>query len=230
MNFSNYWMNLIMECVSFVQFSILVNGCPTKFFEPSRGLRQGDPIFPYLFLFCANILSLALSKEEGMGKFKGLQVGRRGVSFTHLLFADDSLFFFQNDKASVHSLRNTIQWYCSVSGQCINFHKSELFCSPNIPTSNQESLASFLQVNLVQHPHKYFGMNLKLRGRRVADFQDIIDRVQNKLQGWKAKLLSQVGRTTLISSVLQALPLYSFSCFRIPKFVCNKLDEIVRSF
>lgn len=85
-------------------------------------------------------------------------------------------------------------------------------------------------MNLVQHPHKYFGMNLKLRGRRVADFQDIIDRVQNKLQGWKAKLLSQVGRTTLISSVLQALPLYSFSCFRIPKFVCNKLDEIVRSF
>lgn len=73
-------------------------------------------------------------------------------------------------------------------------------------------------------------MNLKLRGRRVADFQDIIDRVQNKLQGWKANLLSQVGRTTLISSVLQALPLYSFSCFRIPEFVCNKLDEIVRSF
>lgn len=140
MNFSNYWMNLIMECVSFVQFSILVNGCPTKFFEPSRGLRQGDPIFPYLFLFCANILSLALSKEEGMGKFKGLQVGRRGVSFTHLLFADDTLFFFQNDKASVHSLRNTIQWYCSVSGQCINFHKSELFCSPNIPTSNKNPL------------------------------------------------------------------------------------------
>ena len=64
----------------------------------------------------------------------------------------------------------------------------------------------------------------------MADFQDVIGKVQNKLQGWKAKLLSQAGRTTLISSVLQSLPLYTFSCFRIPDSVCPKLDEIVRCF
>ena len=78
-------------------------------------------------------------------------------------------------------------------------------------------------------PHRvqpYF----KLRGKRVVDFQDIIDKVQGKLQGWKAKLLSQAGRTTLISSVLQAMPLYTFSDFKVPKAVCNKLDAITRSF
>ena len=64
----------------------------------------------------------------------------------------------------------------------------------------------------------------------MAGFQDVIEKVQNKLQGWKAKLLSQAGRTTLISSVLQSLPLYTFSCVRIPDSVCSKLDETVRCF
>lgn len=152
------------------------------------------------------------------------------MTFTHLLFADNSLFFFQTDKNSLHNLRSTIHWYCSISGQCINFNKSELCCSPNIPQADQESLTLFLQVNLVQNPNKYLGLNFKLRGRRVSDFQDIIDKVHHKLQGWKAKLLSQAGRTTLISSVLQAMPLYTFSCMRVPETVYNKLDAIVRSF
>ena len=65
------------------------------------------------------------------------------------------------------------------------------------------------------NPSKYLGINFKLRGKRVADFQDIVDKVQGKFQGWKAKLLSQAGRTTLIASVLQAMPLYVFSCFKV---------------
>ena len=64
----------------------------------------------------------------------------------------------------------------------------------------------------------------------MVDFQDLVDRVQAKLKGWKAKLLFQASRATLISFVLQSMPLYTFSCFRVPKFVCNKLDAIIRAF
>ena len=160
----------------------------------------------------------------------GVKIGRNGISFTHILFADDSFFFFQNDKSSLNALKTTILWYCSLLGQSINFNKSELYCSPNISPNIQESLASTLQVNLVQEPSKYLGIKFKLRGKRVSDFQDLIDRVQAKLQGWKAKLLSQAGISTLISSVLQSMPLYSFSCFRIPEAVCNKLNAITRAF
>ena len=127
MNFSNKWVNWVMHCVNSVQFSLLINGSPSKPFNPSRGLRQGDPISPYLFLFCANILSLALTKEENQKRIRGIKVGRNGIPFTHLFFADDSLLFFQNDKASIHNLRKTILWYCSISGQSINLNKSDLF-------------------------------------------------------------------------------------------------------
>lgn len=99
-----------------------------------------------------------------------------------------------------------------------------------MPVEEQVSLSQNLQVNLVQTPSKYLGLNFKFRGRRVADFQNLIVRFQSKLQSWNAKLLSQAGRTTLISSILQAMPLYTFSCFRVPETVCKKLDSLTRAF
>ena len=93
--------------------------------------------------------------------------------------------------------------------------------------ADQELLALTLQVNLVQNPTKYLGMNFVLRGNRCADFQFLIDKLQSKLQGWKARLLSQAGRTTLTSSVLQSLPLYTFACFKVPESICNKMDSII---
>lgn len=205
MNFSNTQVNWVMQ--TSVQYSLLVNGSPTQPFNPSKVLRQEDPISPYLFLFCANILSLALTKDENQKNINGIRVGRNGVSFTHIFFADDSLFFFQNDKASLSNLRNTILWYCLISGQSINFNKSNMFCSPNIPQVIQESLALSLQVNLVQNPSKYLGINFKLRGRRVADFEDIIDRVQKKLQRWEGQTAfpSLQNHFDLISSTSHAL-------------------------
>ena len=170
MNFSSTWVNWVMECVTTIQYTLLLNGSPTEPFYPSRGIRQGDPISPYLFLLCAHILSIALTQAESQKKIRSIRIGRNGISFTPRFSWWLFIFFFQNDKCSVSNLKNTIMWYCSLSGQTINFDKSDLFCYPNIPLNTQESLASNLQVNLVQNPSKYLGINFKLRGRRVIDF------------------------------------------------------------
>ncbi|XP_050278159.1 uncharacterized protein LOC126719671 [Quercus robur] len=214
MKFEERWIQWIMECVTSVSYTLLVNGNLTSSFKPSQGLRQGDPLSPYLFLFCANILSIALLQAENQKQLKGVKIGRNGLSFTHLLFADDSLFFFKKDDMSVTKLIAILDWYCSISGQKINLAKSDLYCSPNMAAVDKESLASRLHVNLVQNPTKYLGMTFKMRGNRCADFHFLVDKLHSRLQGWKAKLLSQAGRTTLISSVLQSLPLYAFSCFK----------------
>ena len=190
MNFSSTGINWIMECISLVQYVILLNGSPTKFFYPSKGLRQGDPISPYLFLLCTNILSIALTQAEKQKQIKGITVGRRGVTFTHLLFANDFIFFFEYDKQSLSRFKEIIMWYCSLSGQCINFAKSKIFCTPNIPPNIQQSLAESLKVNIVLRPSKYLGTEFKLKGRRVMDFQDLVDKMQAKLQRWKARIVS----------------------------------------
>ena len=203
MNFGTTWVNWIMECISTVQYSLLVNGSPSKPFHLSRGLRQGDPISLYLFLFYANILSLALTREENQKNLKGVKIGRNGLSFTHILFADDSFIFFQNDNRSFIALKKkTILRYCSLSRKSTNFNKSELFCSPNIDPGIQDSLASSLQVKLVQDPSKYLGINFKLRGNRISNFQDIIDRVKTSgLEGKSAVLSWQMYLDLLCSSL-----------------------------
>ncbi|KAK7859096.1 putative ribonuclease h protein, partial [Quercus suber] len=98
------------------------------------------------------------------------------------------------------------------------------------PIEEYVELANSLRVNLVQQPSKYLGVHFKLRGNRIADFQFLIDKLQAKLHRWKMKLLSQAGRTTLIAFVLQSLPLYSFSCFKVSDAVCSKMDFIIRAF
>ena len=105
-----------------------------------------------------------------------------------------------------------------------------MFCSPTMLVKEQIGFARTLQVNLVQQPNRYLIVQFKLRGNRIANFQFLIVKLKAKVQGWKMKLLSQAGRTTLIASILQSLPLYSFSCFKVPKHVCYKMDSIIRAF
>ena len=90
MNFSNTWVNWIMECVIIVKYSLLINGIPTQTIHPTRGNKQRDPSSPYLFLLWANILSIALTQAEDIRLIKGISIGRQDVSFTHLFF-----FFLQ---------------------------------------------------------------------------------------------------------------------------------------
>ena len=94
MKFDPKWITWIMECVTSIHYTLLVNGNLKKSFKPSKGLRQQDPLFPYLFLMCANILSISLLQAEMSNLIKGVEVGRNGCAFTHLLFVDDSLLFF----------------------------------------------------------------------------------------------------------------------------------------
>ena len=97
-----------MECVFTVEYTLLLNGSMTRSFKPSQGLRQGDPLSPYLFLLCANVLSISLTQVEELKKIKGVKVGRSGLSFSHLLFADDSLLFFRKDNVSVENLQSIL--------------------------------------------------------------------------------------------------------------------------
>jgi len=93
MGFHDKWISLIMMCVTTVSYSVLINGEPKGRIVPSRGLRQGDPISPYLFLLCAKGLSAMIKKEEREGHLRGIAVCKGASRISHLLFADDSIVF-----------------------------------------------------------------------------------------------------------------------------------------
>lgn len=127
------WIDTVMRCVTNVRYAVRVNGELTQPVIPSRGIRQGDPISPYLFFLCTEGLSGLLFQKEACGKLHGIRNGRHGPSISHLLFADDSIFFAKSDPQSVASLEATLSSYYAGSGQAINKDKSAVFFGNHCP-------------------------------------------------------------------------------------------------
>src|SRR3954469_23205495 len=100
-----------MACVTTVLYSIRFNGHLLESFTPSRGLRQGDPLSPYLFLFCVEGFSALLKKAQQDHIIRGVNFGRTGPMVTHLLFVDDSIVFLEGSVESLQALRNILVVY-----------------------------------------------------------------------------------------------------------------------
>jgi hypothetical protein len=129
MGFCEQWINLIMECVTSVGYRIKVNGELSEGFKPERGLRQGDPLSPYLFLLCAEGFSALLQQAEQEGKIAGVKVCPGAPSVLHLLFVDDSLILIRTTEGDTKQLRDILDLYECCSGQMINIKQNQRYCS-----------------------------------------------------------------------------------------------------
>lgn len=121
--FSETWIGWIMATVIMVKYSVLINGNPQGYIIPQRGLRQGDPLSPYLSILCADVMSHLLDFKARKGKINGIKIGNVVPRITHLLFADDSLFFCQANQKSCLAIKEIFRTYEMCSGQMINSEK-----------------------------------------------------------------------------------------------------------
>ena len=108
-----------------------MNGEPKGMIVPSRGIRQGDPLSPYLFLFCAEGLNALLQNAATIGDIQGFSVCRNGPKLTHLLFADDCLIFCRSTLEECNKVQELLAYYEVASGQVINKEKTTLCFSRN---------------------------------------------------------------------------------------------------
>ena len=230
MGFCEAWVKLMMGCISIATYSILINGEPQGNIVPTRELRQGDPLSPYLFLLCTKAFYGLLKKVEDMGEIKGVSISRNGPKLTHLLFADDSLIFCRAQDNDCQKLLEILNTYERASGQQINRDKTTLFFSKSTSPDMQESIKQALGVSVVQQYEKYLGLPSFIGRKKKEGFDNIKQRVWKKLQGWEGKLLSQVGREVLIKAVAQALPTYTMSCFKLPIGLCHEIEALIKKF
>lgn len=138
MGLSERMTKLIINCVRSVSFSILVNG--ENPFVPSWGLRQGEPLFPYLFLLCTEGLIKLFTKAERKKEITGIKVCRKAPIVTHLLFPDDSVIFCKRDVQENERVQALLHKYEMVSGQMLNKDKTSLTFSKNTPLRHKGDL------------------------------------------------------------------------------------------
>ena len=202
MGIDNIWISLICSCIQTISFSVLVNGEPCGNFTPKRGLHQGDPLSPYLFLLCAGGLHSLIQQTKTLGAIKGVSLCNAGPKVSHLFFVDDSLLFCQATSQECTHILETLKQYEETSGQQIKRGKTQLFFSPNTKTYMQEEIKNLLGVAATTNHEKYLGLPSFLGKGKKQSFGYIRERIWHKMQGWKERLLSQGGREVLIKAVL----------------------------
>lgn len=227
LGFCQGWIQLMMKCVTSVKYQIKVNGALSQAFIPERGLRQGDPLSPYLFLLCAEGFSALLSRAEVDGLISGVKICRNAPSISHLLFADDSLILIQAKGEDATQLRGILELYERCSGQMINKSKSAILFSPNTADDDRAAVKLILDIQKETMSEKYLSLPVHIGRSRTKAFSYLKDRVWKKIQGWKERFLSWAGKEILIKAIAQAIPTFAMGCFDITKTLCDQIGAMI---
>ena len=231
MGFGSRWKSWIRTCISSVRFSVMVNGSPSGFFGSSRGIRQGDPLSPLLFLLVMEILSKMLHRTEEAGFIRGFKAGHGvedDIHVSHLLFADDTTVFCDAEHEQLLHQRMVLSCFEAVTGLGVNMSKSELV--PMGEVLNVSHLAGTLCCRIGSLPMSYLGLPLGASFKASSVWNPILEKIERRLAGWKKLYLSKGGRITLLKSTLASLPTYYLSLFTIPKHVDARIEKLQRNF
>ncbi|XP_074278272.1 uncharacterized protein LOC141601866 [Silene latifolia] len=230
LNLPGSMVHLIMSTIETVTYDILINGAPMEKFKPRCGIRQGDPLSPYIFALCTEVLSQMILYAQDGNFIKGIKICKNGPDISHLLFADDSLFFIRGDYGDLDFLMNIIDEYCVASGQCINTDKSSILFSPNCSLMTVKKCLTEYKFASKNDLGNYLGLPTSIGSSKRDLFKFLVDKTKRRLSSWNNILLSSAGKLTLIRSVLSSLSLFSLSVFRIPVSVTSKLQSLMVHF
>lgn len=220
-----------MNCITTASFSILLNGKPSGNILPKRGIRQGDPLSPYIFILCMEPLIrhlnvLALKSKTHVG----LLSSPLGFRISNLMFADDCLIFGKASCSAARRISKVLDDFAKASGQKINFHKSSVYFSKKVTSNDRSSIYNILNIQHKATIGKYLGIHNIIFWKDPVNANELLLRISKKLAGWKSNTLSRAGKLTLIKTNLSGMPNHVMTCFKCTPKLTKNLDQENRRF
>uniref|UniRef100_A0A0V0IEX1 Putative ovule protein n=1 Tax=Solanum chacoense TaxID=4108 RepID=A0A0V0IEX1_SOLCH len=228
--FSERIIDMIVRLISNNWYSVLMNGKPFGFFQSSRGLKQGDPLSPTLFIIAAEVLTRALNGLYENAEFKGFGLPKWSPQINHLSYADDTIIFCSGHPKSMRMMMSVLRRYERVSGQMINIDKSICYLHEKVPITVCNQIKRITGVRQGNFPFTYLGCPIFYGKQNKRHFELLIKKVVKRMAMWQNRLLSYGGRYILISHVLQSKPMYLLSAMNPPVSVLNQLHKLFAKF
>jgi hypothetical protein len=199
-------------------------------FSPTRGLRQGDPLSPFLFLFVADGLSSLLEHEVQQGGLSAIKVCRNAPGISHLLFADDTLLFFRASTEEAARVKHVIEAFETGTGQLINPSKCSISFAASVAQDVQSEIRNTLQVVSEGLEDKYLGLPTPSGRMHKGRFENLQARLSKKLMDCGYDWMSQSARAIFIQVVAQAIPTYIMGVFKLPFAIYDELTKLIREY
>ncbi|GJS68686.1 RNA-directed DNA polymerase, eukaryota, reverse transcriptase zinc-binding domain protein [Tanacetum coccineum] len=221
--FGDRWRGWIQNCLTSSRGSVIVNGSPTREFQFHRGLKQGDPLSPFLFILIMESLHISVQRVVDVGLFRGISIGP-SLHLSHLFYADDAVFLGHWSNSNIDTIVRVLDCFYRASGLRINMTKSKII-GISMSSDIVDQAASKIRCASLKPSFSYLGSKVGGLMSRIQSWDEIMDKLAARLSKWKMKTLSIGGRLTLLKSVLGSMPIYHLSLFKAPSKVIKGIHS-----
>lgn len=222
------FMRQLRACVCTSSYMVGYNGSVLGFFKGKRGLRQGDPLSPYLFVIAMNFLSFMLNRAAAQNRFR-FHTTCTTTKLTHLSFADDLLIFIDGSIDSVQQVLQVLKEFELRSGLAVRMQETSFFAS-GLTQHETDLIQVSTGMSLGSIPFRYLGVPLNSRKLSLVNCEPLIHQIKTKFSSWSVKTLSFSGRLLLIKMVISGITTFWCSAFILPKACIERINSLCGQF